>query len=168
MGISSSKPKSKVRKAIKIILIAAVVVYLLIEHFTLSPQRCLSKERVWRAEEMDLTIYVAEDYETKLSECFSLSDRDELNKYVMGKMIIDGELYPFIFYGEDHFHWVRFGNNPPPGNNEPTPVFDGAWDVTGEFDLVFNKKRIKFSIMDNYGDIFPKSIKKITFVPAYE
>lgn len=97
MRRNSNKPKSKVRRAIKITLLAAVIVYLLIEHFTLSPQWCLSKERVWRAEEMDLTIYVAEDYETKLSECFSLSDRDELNKYVMGKMIIDGELYPFIF-----------------------------------------------------------------------
>lgn len=124
---------------------------------TLSPQWCLSKEPVWRAEEMDLYIYVSEEYETKLNECFTLFDRDELNKYVTGMFKSDGKITDFMFEGEDHFKWIRFGNDD--GFNEP-------WSVAGEFKIVFNSKRLSFKVNSVSGNCFPKNIDELTFVPV--
>lgn len=129
----------------------------LLSFVTLSPQWCLSKERVWRAEEIDLYIYVSEEYETELNECFTLFDRDELSKYVTGRMKVDGEIKDFTFEGEDHFKWIRFGN---------VDDSDESWNVIGAFKSVFNIKRIGFKINSVSVNIFPKNIDELTFVPV--
>lgn len=70
--------KKRNKKALIFLLTVILVLMLLLSIFTLSPQWCLSKERVWKAEEADLYIYVSEDYQTELYECFSLFNREEL------------------------------------------------------------------------------------------
>ena len=72
----------KFRRIIKNAILLLVVFLFILSFFTLSPQWCLSKERMWRAEEMDMVLYVDDEYETKFYECFGLSDRNELKEHI--------------------------------------------------------------------------------------
>jgi len=148
----------KFRRIIKNAILLLVVFLFILSFFTLSPQWCLSKERMWRAEEMDMVLYVDDEYETKFYECFGLSDRNELKEHIKGEVRINGKIQEFTFKGEDHFEWIEFGNNYDTDN--------GGWIVAGEFGLVLNPKIIKFSVVSIDGDTFPADINKLTFSPV--
>ena len=160
MAMYSNKHCSKLKVVFKYTVFAMLLSLVLLNFVTLSPQWCLSKERVWCAEEIDLIIFVSEEYETKPYECFNLFDRDELNQYVTGILKIGGKVSHFTFEGEDNFKWIQFGNI--------DDINDETWDVTGEFKLVFNSKKIRFMINSISGDFFPKNIAELTFVPLYD
>lgn len=151
------KPKKIIRIVAIVILSAVVLPYL-----TLSPQWCLSKERVWKAKEIDMTLYVDDVYKTNIYQCLTLYNRDELEKYVKGKLIIDGKETWFGFEGEDHFPWVCMGNTSYMGFDERKK---GLWSLQGNFRIVINPKRICYDIIENDGSIIPKSITHLTFVP---
>ena len=156
MDLSITKSR-KVGKLFRKILIILALCMVLVSVFSLSPQWCLSKHRVWKAQEIDLTIYVSEEYETDIIECFNLSDRDELRKYVRGKVTVNGVTADFEFSGEDHFQWISFGD----GNMFSDET---SWLVSGGFGLVFNPKKLKFKIDATQGDFFPKDIDTLTLV----
>ena len=156
MDMFSTNKYTSIRKVFKYIFIISIICCVLLNCLTLSPQWCISKEQIWHAEEVDLTLYVSGNYKTEFYECFKLFDRDELSQYVTGELKNDKGISNFRFGGEDNFKWVSFGDY----NND-----ENKWIVTGEFKLVYNCKKIKFIVNRIYGDIFPKDIKQLTFVP---
>lgn len=153
--------KKRNKKALIFLLTVILVLMLLLSIFTLSPQWCLSKERVWKAEEADLYIYVSEDYQTELYECFSLFNREELKEYVTGELTINGKVFPFTFKGEDQFRWIRFGNDSASDESS-----EDIWTVTGVFSRVFNCKKLEFSIVGIYGEDVLQGIERLTLVPV--
>lgn len=153
--------KKRNKKTFICLLTVILVLMFLLSFFTLSPQWCLSKERVWKAEEVDLYIYISEDYQTELYECFSLFDREELKEYVTGELSINGKVFPFTFKGEDQFRWIRFGNDS--ASNESS---EDIWTVTGVFSNVFNCKKLDFNIVGTYGEDVLQGIDRLTLVPV--
>lgn len=150
-------------KSLKKIIPLAILCYFLVTTFSLSPQWCLSKERVWKAQELDMTLYVDENYQTKFYQFFYLSNRDELKEYVSGKLVIDGKTLDFNFDGEDHFSFIVFGNATSEDiDNEKKD----KWKLSGSFRFVINPKKLRFLIMSNAGKTIPKNITELTFVPA--
>ncbi len=152
MGISLNRKKL-------FFLIAVILV--LIYSLSLSPQWCLSRKKVWVAEELDMKVYISDEYNPSVYEMFTLFDRNEMNEYFTGQINVNGQVSEFSFFPEDQFKWIRFGND----LGVKYEVHDDSWTVTGELKSVYNPNKIKIIILGSYGDYFPKDIKTITLIP---
>ena len=144
-------------KKIFIILVSVITFFIV---FSLSPQWCLSKENAWKANELDMTIFVSESYQTNFYECFNLYDAEQYNHYFSGEIRINDHIEKISFRCEDQFQWITFGNDVTVQTNSTED-----WFVIGEFKTVLNSKILVFKIEDVYGSFFPENIKKLTFQP---